>query len=242
MLLAPYYQETELGLVISREQGSLFAKTLAEDFNPIHDPDSKRFCVPGDLLFALLLSKQGLYQQLDCQFTGMLTGDIPVKLEPNAQGSELIGSQNGKTYLQACYQGEQTQALAPIEHLIAQYVRFSGQTFPHILQPLMQRHGVMIHPVRPLVMYQSMSVRFSRLPEQRPELRLVNSHLDIDGKRGNVSLTFEISEQGALLGTGQKCMILSGLQPYQDADMALLLDGFNRNKQRFTSLQPELSV
>ena len=44
---------------VSAEQGSRFAKEVAGDFNPIHDHDSKRFCVPGDLLFAIALSDFG---------------------------------------------------------------------------------------------------------------------------------------------------------------------------------------
>lgn len=233
MLLSPFYQETELGIQISREQASLFAKRLAQDFNPIHDPDSKRFCVPGDLLFALLLSRIGLYQQIQCQFTGMVAGDMPLRLQSSADGSQFVGSLNDKLYLDASHHGEHSQQAAPIEQLICQYVRFSGQTFPHILQPLMQRHQVMIHPVRPLVMYQSMSLNFDRLPEQQPELSLTDSDLTLDGKRAQVSLKFDIHEQGKRLGSGEKSMILSGLQPYVETDMQALLAGFYANKQRF---------
>ena len=59
------YHATQNGLVlISATQASRFAKEVAGDFNPIHNPDARRFCVPGDLLFALLLSHFGLSRQL----------------------------------------------------------------------------------------------------------------------------------------------------------------------------------
>ena len=44
----------------SEQQASDFAKGVAGDFNPIHDPGAKRFCVPGDLLFAVLLHRFGI--------------------------------------------------------------------------------------------------------------------------------------------------------------------------------------
>ena len=56
MFLSPYFQQTGSTLTVSPQQASDFAKGIATDFNPIHDPDAKRFCVPGDLLFSLILS------------------------------------------------------------------------------------------------------------------------------------------------------------------------------------------
>jgi len=49
---------------VSAEQGNNFAKFIADDFNPIHDTQSKRFCVPGDLLFAIALERYGLHESM----------------------------------------------------------------------------------------------------------------------------------------------------------------------------------
>ena len=57
----------------TREQASHFAKQVANDFNPIHDVDSKRFCVPGDLLFAKILMSEGVHSHLRVQFNGMVS-------------------------------------------------------------------------------------------------------------------------------------------------------------------------
>ena len=57
MQLNQYFSETDNSFEFTRQQASDFAKKVAGDFNPIHDVISKRFCVPGDLLFAVLLSK-----------------------------------------------------------------------------------------------------------------------------------------------------------------------------------------
>lgn len=233
MFLQPYYYETEQGIAIGRQQASLFAKTLADDFNPIHDPDSKRFCVPGDLLFALLLTKLGLFEHIHCQFTGMVGSDTPLLLQHQGNQAQFIGSLNQKSYLAAEYRGQRTEHSRAIEQLIRSYVRFSGQTFPHILHPLMQAQQVMIHPTRPLVIYESMSLDFQRLPISQPELQLTAQSLLVEGKRGNVLLEFEISEEGEPIGTGQKCMILSGLLPYVEADMTSLISNFYRSKDAF---------
>ena len=53
MFLEKFSCELNNTIVVSAEQGSDFAKNISNDFNPIHDPLNKRFCVPGDLLFAL---------------------------------------------------------------------------------------------------------------------------------------------------------------------------------------------
>ena len=51
MLVEKYYSEVGQEVRVSRQQASDFAKNIADDFNPIHDVQTKRFCVPGDLLF-----------------------------------------------------------------------------------------------------------------------------------------------------------------------------------------------
>ncbi len=54
MFLDTYYSDKNGEFSFTREQASNFAKRIAGDFNPIHDEDNKRFCVPGDLLFSVL--------------------------------------------------------------------------------------------------------------------------------------------------------------------------------------------
>ena len=52
-----FYAQRGEYVVISAEQASRFAKGVAGDYNPIHNPGARRFCVPGDLLFTLVLTK-----------------------------------------------------------------------------------------------------------------------------------------------------------------------------------------
>jgi hypothetical protein len=229
MLIAQFVDLSAETLVFRADQASRFAKQIAEDFNPIHDADSKRFCVPGDLLFASLLSKYGLSSELTCRFEGMV-GDN-VELHIAEQGNEVsLQDANGKSYLtlQSC--GDKHSNCQFVDQLIRDYVRFSGQNFPHILQPLMKQHQVMINPSRPLVIYQSMALHFHEFPEGCPQLRLSSSELSIDGKRGNVVLRFEFLYQDKVIGTGEKRMILSNLVPYDDAQMQGLVDLYNERK------------
>ena len=48
-------------ITFTRQQGSDFAKQVADDFNPLHNIDAKRFCVPGALLFSIVIAKSGLH-------------------------------------------------------------------------------------------------------------------------------------------------------------------------------------
>ena len=76
MFLNPSHScQSNTQIIISAEQGSSFAKAVSNDFNPIHDADSKRFCVPGDLLFALVLQRYGLSQEMSFNFSGMVSAD-----------------------------------------------------------------------------------------------------------------------------------------------------------------------
>ena len=88
MFLDNFYNQNQSELTISAEQGSSFAKTISNDFNPIHDPDSKRFCVPGDLLFALVLQRYGLSQNMSFSFAGMVARDTGL-LFPSAPGNQF---------------------------------------------------------------------------------------------------------------------------------------------------------
>ncbi len=211
-------------------QASRFAKEIAEDFNPIHDADSKRFCVPGDLLFAFLLSRYGLAAHLSCRFEGMVSADL--LLHCVEEGDEVqIQDQNGKVYLSLQQSGEREQHCQFIEHLVRDYVRFSGQNFPHILQPLMQQHNVMINPQRPLVIYQSMTLNFRRFSTQCPALRLATSTLQLEGKRAQVVLTFELCDGDEVIGVGEKRLVLGSLVPYDAAQMQGMVDFYNERKQ-----------
>lgn len=229
MLLEKYVTKDGDTFSFSRKQSSEFAKQVATDFNPIHDEDAKRFCVPGDLLFSYLLTRYGVAKQMSCQFSGMVSADVPLQCKQQDHDITICDFQD-KTYLSIHHSGACLQDATIIEPLIKDYVQFSGQNFPHILQPLMQKHQVMINPARPLVIYESMALQFDRLPTQKVELRLCASSLVVEGKRGNVLLEFSLSEAGEMIGRGEKRMILSNLMPYDDAQMQLMVEQYNNRK------------
>jgi hypothetical protein len=229
MLLEKYVKQCSEGFSFSRRQASEFAKQVATDFNPIHDEDAKRFCVPGDLLFSYLLTRYGITEQLSCQFSGMVGAELLLQCKEQDNLITICDSQD-KVYLSLRHDGECQHDIAVIEPLIRDYVRFSGQNFPHILQPLMQQHNVMINPQRPLVIYESMALSFSRLPQQKVDLSLTNSSLLVDGKRGTALLEFSLSEQGEIIGKGEKRMILSNLMPYDEVQMQQMVTEYNNRK------------
>ena len=229
MLVEKYVNQQNDHFSFSRKQASDFAKKVASDFNPIHDEDAKRFCVPGDLLFAYLLTRYGVSQQLSCQFSGMVGADI--QLVCIEEGNNVtIADLQGKTYLSLHHSGNGQQDLNVIEPLISDYVKFSGQNFPHILQPLMQQHQVMINPTRPLVIYESMALSFDVLPASKVELELTDTSLVIEGKRGNALLEFSLSVDGVRIGKGEKRMILSNLVPYDEVQMQQMVALYNSRK------------
>lgn len=230
MTLTDFYSEQHGFIRITPQQASRFAKEMAGDFNPIHDPDARRFCVPGDLLFALVLSRYGLRQRMRFRFAGMV-GDGVKLCFPEQAGDEIhIRDEAGKEYLIVECGGAHSRDPALVESLTRGYVAFSGQTFPHILVPLMEQHQVMLNPDRPLVIYESMTIDLEHLDFESPLLELRDSRLALDGKRGDVHLDFRLVADGKVVGRGDKSMVLSGLRPYEAETIDQLVDDYARRK------------
>ncbi|TFH86923.1 DUF3581 family protein [Billgrantia azerbaijanica] len=233
MFLDPYHTATASHIHITAQQASDFAKRIAGDFNPIHDADARRFCVPGDLLFALVLARFGLSRHMDFRFRSMVGNGVPLRLEsPDAGRIEVIDDE-GKRYLEVTRRGEQTREAATVEAFTRSYVAFSGRNFPHVLKPLMEAKGVMFNPRRPLVVYDSMGFSLERLDLDRPALELVDSTLEVNGKRGDVRLEFRITDAGKAVGNGTKKLVVSGLCDYDPAAMDEVVTEFYRLKAAY---------
>lgn len=219
MFLDPFFTEQDDGILITAEQGSHFAKDLAGDFNPIHDPDARRFVVPGDLLFALVLARYGVSEHMRFTFAGMVGRDIVLTFPETDDDYVEISGHKGKTYLNVTRQGGTSREPVVIESLVRSYVAFSGHNFPHVLMPLLQEQNVMINPDRPLVIYESMGFDLSGTPVGRPHLEPSGSDLVVHGKRADVTLRFQIHFNGVQAGEGFKKLVVSGLREY-DPDIA----------------------
>ncbi len=236
MYLQAFHQITDGLINIAPEQASRFAKGVAGDFNPLHDPDAKRFCVPGDLLFSLVLARYGLSQQMYFNYTGMVGNGVSLVF-PQVPGEEFrITDNNDKSYLEVMREGENTLDQPLIEAFTRAYVAFSGHNFPHILIPLMQQQQVMINPERPLVIYESMSFRLDRLDCRAPAMELADCTLEVKGKRGEAKLLFHVCENGETIGKGCKSLVLSGLRPYEQDKIQELIDRYEEIRDNYTSL------
>lgn len=235
MPLSDYYTIENAGLQITPDQASNFAKTIASDFNPLHDPDHRRFCVPGDLLFTALLQHYGISQRMHVRFSGMVGADVTLRLEQDPGAAYELRDSAGKTYLHADRGGEITHDKPLIERLAGSYVAFSGQNFPHILVPLFKEHGVMINLERPMVIYESMAFELQRLDIPNVGLRLAGSHMNVEGKRGDVTLDFEFLCGETVVGTGHKRLLLSGLRPYEQEGMDQLVEAYTARRNNYLS-------
>lgn len=233
MFLTPYFSQKNNQFQFTRQQASHFAKKVAGDFNPIHDEDSKRFCVPGDLLFAVLLSKEGISQKMRFDFSGMVNDGVALSVENKCEKESAVVDEKSKEYLHMSREGEVNHNPEFIEHVVTSYVQFSGMNFPHIMVPLMEEQQMMINCQRPLVIYESMEVEFSRLDLTHPEVEFSGATFDVDGKRGLVTLNFTFKEDGEVVGKGLKRMVASGLKPYDQEAVDDLVERFHARKEAF---------
>lgn len=233
MFLSPFHSVNDSKIIISAEQGSSFAKIISNDFNPIHDPESKRFCVPGDLLFALVLARYGLSENMEFNFSGMVSGNTELLFPESPRDNFQILDGRDKSYLEVSRRGQIVQDMTAIESLIRNYVYFSGQNFPHLLVPLMAENKLMINPQRPLVIYESMSLQFDTLDLKAPTVELVGSDFKSEGKRGDVQFELQLMDQGKKVGRGLKRLILSGLREYQQDAVDAMVTGYMASKSRY---------
>ena len=235
MLIDRYYTASNGKISFSREQGSNFAKQVADDFNPIHDIDARRFCIPGDLLFAIILAKYGLSQHMVFTFTGMVVDGTELVL-PEPAPEMAINDTEGRQYLTIHSAGDTTRDAPLIDQLTRTYVEFSGHTFPHILVPLLAGENVMINPDRPMVMYESMTIDLDRLDIHSPSLEIDHKEVVVNGKRGEVQMAFNLVDSGDIVGRGRKRMILSGLREYEKQAMDAITASLNQRRLHFKPL------
>jgi hypothetical protein len=235
MLTAFFQRQTSGEIIFSRQNGSDFAKNIADDFNPLHDVDAKRFTVPGDLLFAVLLHNIGLYQHLELNFLAMVAEDKPL-IFPVAANTAIVDG-DGKEYVSVVSSGAHKSFDNGVEKLISAYVAYSGMAFPHILVPLMQSINTMINPARPMVMYESMKIDLDTVELISPKLitNQDSTKISSNGKRGEVVLAFDIVDSGKTVGHGEKHMLLSGLRDYDDVEMNAVIENYEQRKREYAA-------
>ena len=233
MNLENYYSLENSRLSFTRQQASDFAKSVAGDFNSIHDVDSKRFCVPGDLLFSVIIHHYGLRQTMGFSFSGMVNDDTTLIL-PEINAREIsIYDENDKKYLDVSSDGAQSNDEHLIASLTRNYVEFSGHTFPHVLVPLMLENNVMINTERPLVIYDHMRISLDTLDIDSVTLRLSESLFRLYGKRGDVALNYDLCCNDEVVGKGQKKMVLSGLREFDQAKINDLVEIYSARKNHY---------
>lgn len=216
---------------ITAGQASRFAKEVAGDYNPLHDAGARRFCVPGDLLFALVLERYGLSTRMTFGFRGMVDADEPIHCPDTEAASFALTDAGGGVFMEVEREGDCTRDKGAIETFIRQYTAFSGRTFPHYLIPLMAEKRVMFHPERPMVIYDSMGFELSTPILSRPVLELDDSTMDVNGRRGEAVMRFTIKDDGQPIGSGWKKLLISGVREYDEAAMDAFVERFNRHRE-----------
>lgn len=218
-LLEQFFTDTGSTFSFTREQASNFAKNIAGDLNPLHDVTARRFCVPGDLLFAVVLSKGGISQRMRFDFSGMVSDGVPLLIHHSNENDSAIQDESGKEYLKIHREGDITTDKDLVRHIICKYVEFSGHTYPDLMVPLLAEKKVMLNPDRPLAIYQSMTLSLDRLDLTKPNLESSQSTLAVNGKKGSALLQFNLIESGEIVGHGEKHMVIGGLMPYVQSEV-----------------------
>jgi len=241
MFLKEFYCLHEGHVGIAAEQASMFAKEVAHDFNPLHDVDAKRFCVPGDLLFSLALEKYGLSQQMHFIFSGMVGHGVLLNFPDTDVERIDVNDNQGKTYLQIERSGSISRDSALIESFTRDYVAFSGQNFPYVLVPLLAKENVMFSLTRPLVIYESMTLSFDHLDFRQAAVAMMEPKMEVNGKRASAFLHFQIKSGANVVGTGFKKLAISVQSGYEPESMQAFVDDYLARKNDYLGHLPILS-
>jgi len=233
MFLKEFYRNHDGSVSIAAEQASMFAKEVAHDFNPLHDVDAKRFCVPGDLLFSLALEKYGLSQNMHFIFSGMVGHGVLLNF-PDTDAAQIdVNDNQGKTYLQIERSGSISRDSALIESFTRDYVAFSGQNFPYVLVPLLAKENVMFSLTRPLVIYESMTLSFDHLDFRQASVEMMEPKMEVNGKRASAYLHFQIKTGEKVVGTGFKKLAISVQNGYESEPMQAFVDDYLARKNDY---------
>jgi len=233
MFLNEFYFQKDSTFRFTQQQASRFAKTIANDYNKIHDVDNKRFCVPGDLLFAVSLAKFGLSETMKIDFTGMVKNDTDLAFSPLVENKTEIVNTDHKSFMELEMAGQSSHNDNIITKIIKEYVQFSGKNFPDIIVPLMRSENLMFNPARALIMYKSMQINMTRVHVNSIELKFDDAVIEVQGKRATVTFKFGFYEGEDKVGTGQKEMVLSGLIPYEESVMAGVIADYQAAKSKY---------
>ncbi|MCD2451185.1 DUF3581 domain-containing protein [Methylicorpusculum oleiharenae] len=233
MFLKDFYNIQDGNVTIATEHASMFAKEVAHDFNPLHDVDAKRFCVPGDLLFSLVLEKYGLSQNMHFVFAGMVGHGLLLNFpDTEAERFDVTDSQ-GKPYLQVERSGEMSRDSTLIESFIRDYVAFSGQNFPYVLVPLLAKENVTFNINRPLVIYESMTLTFDHLNFHQASVKMLEPKIEVNGKRASAYLHFQINSGDETVGTGFKKLAISVTNGFEAESMQVFVNEYLAKKNAY---------
>jgi len=233
MFLKDFYDVRNGGISIATKHASRFAKEVAHDFNPLHDIDAKRFCVPGDLLFSLVLEKYGLSQNMYFNFSGMVGNGVLLNF-PDTDAEQIdVTDHQGKPYLQVERSGGLSRDSTLIESFIRDYVAFSGQNFPYVLVPLLAKKNVTFNINRPLVIYESMSLSFHHLNFNQASVNMLEPKMEVNGKRASAFLHFQINDGEEVVGTGLKKLAISILHGFEAEPMQAFVNEYLARKNGY---------
>ena len=99
----------------------------------------------------------------------------------------------------------------------------------------MSEQNVMINTERPLIIYESMSFELDTLDVQYINLELSEKALQVNGKRGGITLEYNLLSDGNKVGRGCKRMVLSGLRDFDQVSIDVLVETYAKRKEAFSS-------
>ena len=97
----------------------------------------------------------------------------------------------------------------------------------------MQKEQKMINTKRPMVIYDSMKLSFDRFTETAPSVELNDCQFEVSGKRGLVTMNFDLISGNQSIGQGEKQIIMSGLRDYEQSAIDELVSTYDEKRDNW---------
>lgn len=204
-----------------------YARNVVKDFNPIHNHLAKNYCVPGDLIFALMVERGGVHGSMRMDFLNRVGKDSEYIFVSGKAGMALLDRGN-KVQAQLIGSGDASVCVKCISAVSDAVLSCTSSYFPYKMMRSLRAENLMLSGCRSLVILKSIEVNVSDL-HFASDLTAVfcSSSLRHSGRRGTIDAHFQlVGGNGQVLGQVIKTALIIGIERFNGKRSAQYLENY----------------
>lgn len=206
---------------------SAYARNVAKDFNPIHSHLAKKYCVPGDLIFALITEMHGAHNYMRVDFLNRVGAECKLFFDTKRIALALLDVDK-KLYAELATAGDKSVCPKRLKTVSNVVVSCTSGYFPYKLIDNLREENVMLSIRRSMVMLKSIEVELRNIHSASSLVaKYQSSGLELSGKRGEVKVYFQLfDDDGISVGFVTKTVLIIGIEKFNDKASKQYLDDY----------------